>query len=490
MARFNFAASLIEGLTSGSQLIDAADGQVFGADGFGILIARTGAGLRSLGLAPGDRLVIAAPLGGQPALVYLGAIHAGIVPVPVEPNAFRDKGREIVERCRAVAAWAPSAVATAGAGALPCRLISGDVSVADAMPPHSSSPDDLAVLMATSGSVSAGMRFVRVTHENLDANSGAIVRSQRLNASDRALLILPIYYCFGASVLHTHLLAGGSVVFDSRFMFPDKVLKSIQDYTCTTLAGVPTVYRALLARSNVRKLGVRPLRRFLQAGGPLDSGAIREFRAIAPEVEFFVMYGQTEATSRITTLDPRDLEAKIGSVGVPLDNVEVRICDQDGNPCAPGSRGEILVRGRSVCAGYWEDVEADARTFRNGWLHTGDEGYRDSDGFLWITGRLSDFIKVRGVRLSLAEVEHRVMEVEGVRECGAYAVSHAEAGEAFGLYVVPRADATDGMAKRVRAHMPATWVCTALHMVDALPSTATGKVSRALMAEMAARGDG
>ena len=128
--------------------------------------------------------------------------------------------------------------------------------------------NDLAALVATSGS-SDVPRFVMVSHGKLIANTEAIIRSQHLENDERAMLILPVSYCFGASILHTHLYCGGGVVFDRRFMFPDKVLHAVNRYECTTFAGVPTVYNILLRRSNIRIHSTTGLRRFLQAGGPL-----------------------------------------------------------------------------------------------------------------------------------------------------------------------------------------------------------------------------
>ena len=132
----------------------------------------------------------------------------------------------------------------------------------------------------------------------------AIIRSQRLGSDERALLILPVSYCFGASVLHTHLYRGGAVVFDSRFMFADKVLRAIAYHSCTSFAGVPTAYQILLRRSNIRAIPLPSLRRFLQAGGALAVASIQQMRTIVPHAEFFVMYGQTEATARISCLPP------------------------------------------------------------------------------------------------------------------------------------------------------------------------------------------
>ena len=219
--------------------------------------------------------------------------------------------------------------------------------------------------MATSGSTGAP-RFVMISHGNLIANTEAIIRSQHLANDERAMLILPLNYCFGASVFHTHLYQGGGVVFDRRFMFPDKVLRAIDKYDCTTFAGVPTVYNILLRRSNIRSIAMPSLRRFLQAGGALAPQRIREMQEAVPKAKFYVMYGQTEATARISCLDPERLREKPGSVGHPLDNLTVRIVDEKGQDLPTGEIGEILVKGPSISSGYLNDPEEEIACFVQG----------------------------------------------------------------------------------------------------------------------------
>ena len=356
---------------------------------------------------------------------------------------------------------------------------------AESTPAAPRQENDLAVLFATSGS-SEAPRFVMVSHGNLIANTEAIIRSQQLESDDRAMLILPISYCFGASVLHSHLYQGGSVAFDHRFMFPDKVLHSIGSCGCTSFAGVPTVYNILLRRSNLRSIAMPKLRRLLQAGGPLALEQIQEMRAIVPNAKFYVMYGQTEATARISCLDPAMLDRKLGSVGQPLDNLEVRICDCDGRELPAGQIGEVTVRGQSVALGYLNEPEAERRIFKDGWLYTGDLGRLDVDGYLWIEGRKSAFLKMRGVRINFAEVEARVAAVPGVYECAAAAVAHPEAGEALVLYIVPQAN-EDSLAERVRRSLPIHWTCDSVRIVSEIPKTDNGKIAREALAREVGR---
>jgi acyl-CoA synthetase (AMP-forming)/AMP-acid ligase II len=298
------------------------------------------------------------------------------------------------------------------------------------------------------------------------------------------MLILPVSYCFGTSVLHTHLYQGGAVVFDARFMFPDKVLRALAQHACTTFAGVPTAYQILLRRSNLRAIPLPTLRRFLQAGGALPTACIQQMREIVPDAEFFVMYGQTEATARIACLPPQRLADKAGSVGLPLDNLSVRIVDSAGAEVPAGESGELWVAGKSISAGYLDEPEETQRKFRGGWLATGDIASRDSEGYLWISGRHGEFVKMRGVRVGFAEIEARVAALSAVVECAALAVPHEEAGEALALYVVA-ADGTKDVAAAVRGCLPREWICDSVTLVAELPRNSHGKLVRSHLAQTA-----
>jgi acyl-CoA synthetase (AMP-forming)/AMP-acid ligase II len=481
---WNFAGRLFSRLRETSELIDAATGEVAAAADLRAGISSLAVAFARAGLEPGDRILIACKLNPATTLAYLAAIHAGLVAVPVDERSLGSSSDALVKAARARAAWTNTGSRCAW---LPGEMMHfqgiGAASQVGPVPPVPRREDDPATLMPTSGSTGAP-RLVKVSHGNLIANTEAIIRSQDLRHDDRALLILPISYCFGASVMHSHLYQGGAVVYDTRFMFPDKVLRAIGSYRCTTFAGVPTVYNILLRRSNIASIPLSPLRRLLQAGGPLAPEHIRRLRTLVPHAEFFVMYGQTEATSRISCLPTLRLGEKLGSVGLPLDNLSVRIVDGLGKDVSVGEPGEIWVHGKSVCDGYFDDPEETGRKFRGGWLATGDIASRDRDGFLWIVGRKSEFIKMRGIRVSFSEIETRVATAPGVSECAATMVQHAEAGEAAALYVVAEPGA-QGVIAAVRRSIPAEWICDSVTLVPELPKNLHGKLNRLRLAEIA-----
>jgi acyl-CoA synthetase (AMP-forming)/AMP-acid ligase II len=474
----NFAGRLVRRLGENSHLIDAATAQTLSGRDIANLIVGFAAGFLSGGLQARDRVLISCGLSPASTLAYLGAMYGGLVPVPVEDRALATSVESLSVKAHAKAVWIAKGCRCDWARQTGVPQLQGDFDArpAHSLPPAACEEDDLAALMPTSGSTGVP-RLVVVSHGNLKANTEAIVRSQHLGTDERAMLIMPVSYCFGASIVHTHLYQGGGVVFDSRFMFPDKVLHAINTYGCTTFAGVPTVYNILLRRSNLRSIPLPGLRRFLQAGAALSPESVREMCEIVPTAEFFVMYGQTEATARISYLPPDRLREKLGSAGLPLDNLVVRIVDDEGRELPKGQTGEIQVRGPSVCSGYLDDREATERKFGNGWLKTGDFACRDDEGYLWIKGRTGEFIKMRGLRVSFAEVESKVAAIPGVYECAATAVQHPEAGEALALFIVAD-NGVNGLVESVRHSLPPQWTCASVNVVAELPKTASGKIAR------------
>ncbi len=484
-AECNFAGRLVERLGPHSHVIDAATGRTISPKDLPRLIAAYGASLISAGLRKGDRVLIGCTLSPSSSLVYLGAMYAGLVAVPVEERALTASAATLVDATGAKAMWIEAGLRAGGSHERSILSLQGDFAkeISNIMPPAVSAASDLAALMATSGSTGVP-RFVMVTHGNLIANTEAIIRSQRLASDEKAMLILPVSYVFGASLLHTHLYQGGGVVFDRRFMFPDKVLQAVAQFACTTFAGVPTVYNVLLRRSNIRRIAMPCLRRFLQAGGALARERVNEMRVVFPLTDFYVMYGQTEATARISCMEPERWEEKTGSVGRPLDNLTVSIVDEQGNGLPAGQVGELLVKGPSICPGYWNDPEETRRVFCDGWLRTGDLARQDEEGYLWIEGRKGAFLKMRGTRVSLVEVEERVAAIPGVYECGACAVDHPEAGEALVLLIVPDQGARI-VTEELHRHLPAYWTLDSIRLVSELPKTSAGKVARSALLALA-----
>ncbi len=190
-----------------------------------------------------------------------------------------------------------------------------------------------------------------LSHRNFIANTSSIVAAIGLTERDRAMAVLPFHYSFGASVLQTHLAVGGTVVIDKRFLFPDKVLQRMIETRCTGFAGVPSHYQILLRKSCFKQMEFPDLRWLQQAGGKLQAPFVRELREAKPSVRLYLMYGATEATARLSILDPDEVDARPASIGKGIPGVTLRIVDEQGRPVAPARWAKSSPRERTSRAG-------------------------------------------------------------------------------------------------------------------------------------------
>jgi acyl-CoA synthetase (AMP-forming)/AMP-acid ligase II len=335
--------------------------------------------------------------------------------------------------------------------------------------------------MYTSGSTGLP-RGVMVSHLNLRANTESILEYLRLRPDDRALLVLPLGYCYGASVLHTHLRVGGSVVID-RFSFPELALDRLGGAGCTGLPGVPGTFQILLRRSTFRQRGFPALRYVTVAGGRLPDTLLSELRQSAPQAAVFVMYGQTEATARLSYLPPERLDDKLGSIGCGLPGAPLRVERPDGGEVAAGSGevGEIVARGDHVTLGYYRNPEETAHYFRDGALHTGDLATVDADGFIYVVDRAREFLKSMGYRVAPREIEEVLARLPDVVESAAFGAPDALRGEAIVVAVVVRPGAgldEKAVLKHCAAHLAPYKRPQAVTFLDALPKNEAGKILR------------
>lgn len=293
-------------------------------------------------------------------------------------------------------------------------------------------PDgQLAELIFTSGSTGLP-KGVMLTHKNLIANTASIVEYLKLTEQDTIEIVLPFFYCYGLSLLHTHLRVGGSVVLNNSFIFIGSVINDLKNYKCTGFAGVPSHYQILLRKTKSFKTTEFPdLRYVTQAGGKLHTVFISEFIEAFPKVDFYVMYGQTEATARLSHLPPARLADKLGSIGRGIPGVELRVVDEAGNDITPGETGEIIAKGDNIMPGYLNDTEATNHALRNGWLYTGDLATVDTDGFIYLTARKKEIIKVGGKRVSPKEIEEVIVTIPEVVDCTIEAIDDDLLGEAI-----------------------------------------------------------
>lgn len=338
---------------------------------------------------------------------------------------------------------------------------------------------DLASIIYTSGTTGSP-KGVMLSHANLVANAQAVISSLGLTEHDHSLCVLPFHFSYGNSVLHSHLLCGARLTLEDNFAFPHLLLQRMQDERVSGFAGVPSTFALLLGRHRLQDFDLGHLRYVTQAGGPMPPPLLAKLREQLPNVRVFVMYGQTEATARLTCLPPADLDRKPGSVGLPVEGVEIEIREAD-RPVARGGVGEIFVRGPNVMLGYWNNPDATAEVLRDGWLRTRDLGYLDDDGYLYIVGRTTDMIKVGAFRVSPQEIEEVIAALDGVEETAVAGIPDEVLGQAIKAVVVlrPGADVTAMAVKAYcRQNLAAYKVPKVVEFAAALPRTSSGKVQR------------
>jgi acyl-CoA synthetase (AMP-forming)/AMP-acid ligase II len=409
-------------------------------------------------LAPGPDI--------EAVLLYLGCLRAGLPVCLAEPQseplarlarAYRPALVLAPETLGVPEDWAPAASVVPGYVAA-----IGDRSAEQPLHP------DLALLLTTSGSTGSP-KLVRLASRNLESNAKAIVEYLGLGPGERAVQSLPMHYSYGLSVLNSHLVAGGTVVLTPHSFMRPEFWHDADEERATSFAGVPYMYETL-HRLRFEPARHPTLRTFTQAGGALRRDLIAHFHARATEAgaRLVVMYGQTEATARISYVPPERLAEKIGTIGVAIPGGRLRLEPLDG---AAGLATQLVYEGGNVMMGYAE-TPADLRLgdVQRGVLRTGDLATVDDDGYFTVVGRLKRFAKLFGRRVSLEDVER---ELESAFPLRAIAT---EAGERLAVFVAVDGAVGDGAVvahlARFLAVPPSAIV---VRGVADLPLTATGK---------------
>lgn len=433
----------------------------------------------------GTPVALIAPNGPFWIAAYIATMQAGLVTVPLPTVLTTD---EAIARLR----WVGARAAFVGgrAGRVLGDAVSPDVRVyteeATIEQPVSWGDrplgrvrlDDDAAYLFTSGTT-GDPRAVVVTHGNIRTNTASILGYLDLTADDRVLVVLPFSYVFGASLLHTHLRVGATLVDQAAVAYPETTVRLLAEERCTVFAGVPSVFHTLLRNTSFSRAELPHLRIIQQAGGRLPPALLHELMKAHPQARVFVMYGQTEATARLSVLDPRLLLSKPGSIGRGIPGVRLAVIGDDGQPVAAGEIGEIYATGANVSRGYLRDPQATDRKMPGGVLHTGDLATVDEEGYIYVVDRAEDFIKSWGYRVASQEVEEIAMEVTDLVAAAAVGVPDDAAGERIALMVVMRAGALATPADilaHCRSRLPKYSVPAEVHVAERLPTNANGKI--------------
>ncbi len=446
--------------------------------------------LAVLGISRGRRAALLLGNSISYVITYLGIMKAGAAAVPLNTDNTRKNIRFILSSCQA------SALVTGSRFIRKYGLDEAEgIKLIDVDKPenisHTSAdlaeavPDDLACIIYTSGTTGSP-KGVMLSHGNIEANTRSIISYLDLRHSDSIVAVLPFFYSYGSSILHTHLAAGASIIVEDNFIYPNKILEKMRARQTTGFSGVPSTFAMLLHRSNFSSMDWPHLRYVTQAGGPMPPAVTKQLKEVLPDTDIFIMYGQTEATARLSYLPPGLLLAKEGSVGRAIPGVTLRVVNRKGEDVVPGETGEIIAKGKNVMVGYWGNLQETKKVLRDGWLHTGDLATVDEDGFIFIKSRKSELIKSGAHRISPREIEDVISEFDNVAEAAVVGQPDQILGERIAAFVVPKdSDAVDekGLLRHCRKNLAGFKVPHRIFFVDSLPKTSSGKVKKFLLRE-------
>jgi long-chain acyl-CoA synthetase len=444
--------------------------------------------LKEKGFAPGDRVGIMLPNVPYFAVVYYGVLRAGGVVVPM--NVLL-KGREVKfyledPGAKIVFAWhefAEAAEAGAEQAGAECVLVKpGEFEellggVAEPATEYADRDgDDTAVILYTSGTTGTP-KGAELTHDNLRRN--AEVASAVFDYGDGDVIFggLPLFHSFGQTcALNCGIRAGATVTLLPRFD-PGKALEIIERDKVTVMLGVPTMYAAMLHCESADQRDTSSLQ-FCGSGGA--AMPVEVMRAFEEKFDCKVLegYGLSE-TSPVASFNHPGKERKAGSIGTPIDGVEMKLVDDDGNDVAQGEVGEIVIKGHNVMKGYWKKPDATAEAIKDGWFYSGDMGQVDEDGYFFIVDRKKDMIIRGGYNVYPREIEEVLYEHPAVREVAVLGVPDESLGEEVGAAVALKegCDATeDELREFVKEQVAGYKYPRRVWFVDELPKGPTGKI--------------
>jgi long-chain acyl-CoA synthetase len=369
------------------------------------------------------------------------------------------------------------------------ELFDTDTLETEAPHPPERNEKDLADIIYTSGTTGRP-KGAMLSHGNLLANVESCRQVLRCVNEDRMAVLLPMFHSFMLTVgVILPLLVGGSMVLIRSLHPPRNVLQEIIHRQATILPAIPQFFRAMA--SSPATIPLPSLRMAISGAAPLPVQVLTEFGQKFP-FPLIEGYGLSEA-SPVVTKNPLFGVRKAGSIGLPIPDVEVSIQDDEGKMLGAGEIGELCVRGGNVMQGYWNQPEETEKVLKNGWLLTGDIGYRDADGYYFITDRKKDMLLVNGINVYPREVEEILYQFSGVKEAAVIGVPDARKGEQPLAFVAASDGATldeKALLQFVRSKLADYKVPRRVVLMPALPRNATGKILKTALREMAAKADG
>jgi long-chain acyl-CoA synthetase len=450
--------------------------------------ARLATLLHEGGLEAGDRIGVMLPNVPEFPVAYYGVLRAGGVVVPMNVLLKRreiafyleDSGAKLLLAWHGFAEEARVGAADAGAELIEVEPASFAELLAGQEPAAGladTSAEDTAVILYTSGTTGKP-KGAELTHFNLSRNADIASRTTCVIAeSDIVLGTLPLFHSFGQTVsMNASLRVGATLTLIPRFD-PEEALATMERDRVTHFYGVPTMYGALLHHPGRERFDTSALRTCITGGASMPVEVLRGF-----EEAFGCVvcegYGLSE-TSPVASSNHPDMERKPGSIGTPLEEVEMKVVDEDDEEVAQGEVGEIVIRGHNIMKGYWQRPEATAEAMRGGWFHSGDMARVDEEGYFFIVDRKKDLIIRGGYNVFPREVEEVLYEHPKIREAAVLGIPHDQLGEEVGAAVVLHDGeelAPEEVSEFVKERIAAYKYPRAVWFMDDLPKGPTGKI--------------
>ncbi len=445
--------------------------------------------LEILGVKRGDRVLIYLDNSAEYIAAYFAVLYLGAIVVPINKNLTMEVVRFIAADADPVLVMTNSVfkkrLSDIGPK-LPERLIFildnlVTVGRAGEKEPVGQAADDgsaPALILYTSGTTRMPKGVV-LSHDNLRTNTDSIISYLGLLEKDSLLAVVNFCYSYGNSLLLTHTRASSTIFIENRTSYPIKIIEQLCESKATGFSTVGSFLNILLKQGFLRAEHLRYLNYMTFAGESTCFEDIMKLLNLAPHIKVYVMYGQTEASARLSFLEPALIVNKRGSVGKAIPGVTLRVVTESGQDVKPGEVGEVIASGGNIMQGYWRNDSATREVLRDGWLYTGDLAVMDEDGFIYIKGRKDDIIKFMGHRISPAEIEAAINSCQNVLESAAVAET-VDGYAQIKAFIVPQdvlIDVTQ-LAAQVKKLLPPFKNPQYYEVIDALPRTASGKIRR------------
>lgn len=442
------------------------------------------AGLQRLGVSPGDHIALCAPNSNSWLCFYFGILKAGAVAVTLPYAMTQSELTPVLKDCRPKIVFTddkkiPDLDKKAGIKIIISE--SGDTSYDTLIRNESGDframdrdPDDTAAILYTGGTTGVP-KGVELTHRNIMASALNVSRCERSDEKDRALCFLPLNHVFAQHhIMNATILSAGGLVIQSSFNM-DALLQSIREFSVTKLYAVPTVYIRLLTLPDLKeRLG--SVRYCFSAAASMAKEVVKEWK-IKTGLNIFEAYGMTESASMVTF--NHYYQHVVGSVGTAVPDVEIQIHDQNGKILGTGEPGEICISGPNIMKGYLNRKKDTKAAFRGRWFLSGDVGYLDDHGYLFIVDRIKELIITGGENVSPREVEEVLYTCHDIEECAVIGMPDREYGERIVAYMVPKAGKTIDpvfLKAYLKSQLSPFKVPKEFISVSELPKSSTGKL--------------